>query len=570
LLVFHFLTKLSANASIATMVTASMPQIIRESNRFRQVLTILAKYGLARWLRRVPVPWIKKLLRDTEGHEIGNLTFDESVRCAITELGTTFIKLGQILSTRADLIGVDLAAELGQLRAHVAPESLESIVATVESELGSPLDALFAGFEPAPLASASIAQVHRARLHDGTEVAVKVQRKNIQQQIQTDLEILHRIAELAEHHSRSLRHYQPVNTAARFRSILLRELDFLREQQNMNEFIRNFRGDDRVKFARPITEMTTQQVLTMELLEGTEITCKRSIQALGLDPEAVADQGAKIFLDMIFRDGFYHADPHPGNILVLDTGRIGLLDCGMTGRIEFGLREQIENMLLTLANGDAHGLARAIVILGSVPAGFDEILLETDIDDFVAEYANRPLSEVNLSQALREMIELIRRHRITLPPGITLLLKVLIMLEGTSRSLNPTFSLAGLIAPYRVQALRRRYSPRRIRRQIEKQVQDWHELFTVFPGDLADILERVKRGQFDVHLDHRRLDSIINRLVSGVLTAALFMGSSALWSQQVPPLLFGASIPGFIGCGVAVLLGIAIFQSIRRSGRMDE
>ncbi len=193
----------------------------------------------------------------------------------------------------------------------------------------------------------------------------------------------------------------------------------------------------------------------MEFLSGTNLDATQELEAKGYDTQQLAVQGARIFLDMIFRDGFYHADPHPGNILVMDNGRIGLLDCGMVGRLNDGLRDQIEDMLLALAAGDARRLTRAVVYVGSVPPEFDEVGLESDIEEFVAEHAQCPLSELSLSRGrLREMIELIRRHRITLPSGITLLLKVLIMLEGTSKLLDPNFSLAELIAPYRVQALR--------------------------------------------------------------------------------------------------------------------
>jgi ubiquinone biosynthesis protein len=551
-------------------IASSVPQIVRDSNRFRQVITILAKYGLARWLSNSSIPWMNKLLRDAEGHEIGKLTFDESVRCAITELGTTFIKLGQILSTRADLIGVDLAAELSQLRANVPPESIDSIIATIEQELGKNVNDLFADFQRAPVAAASIAQVHRATMHDGTVVAVKVQRKDIEKHILTDLDILLRVAELAENHSRSLRHYQPVSTANKFRATLLRELDFRREQQNMLQFIRNFANDERVKFARPIEELTTARVLTMEFLSGTPVSAVATLKQQGLDASELANLGAGVFLDMIFRDGFYHADPHPGNILILDDGRIGLLDCGMVGRIEEGLRDQIENLLLSIAAGDSHQLTRTVVFLGSIPPDFEEMELENDIAEYVAEYTRIPLSELDLSHALREMIELVRRHKITLPASITLLLKVLVMLDGTSKIHDPDFSLAALIAPYRFQALKRRYSPSRLLRSMEENMRDWHEFLRILPANMGDILDRVKRGKFDVHLEHRRLDSIINRLVSGVLTAALFTGSSALWSRQVPPLLFDTSIPGFLGCAISIWLGLTIFRAIRRSGKIDD
>jgi len=552
------------------VISSSVPRLVRDSNRFRQVITILAKYGLARWLVAAPIPWIRKLLRDTEGHQLTELSFEDSVRCAITELGTTFIKLGQILSTRADLIGVDLADALSELRSNVPPESADSITETIERELGQPITEIFVDFDREPVAAASIAQVHRATLRDGTEVAVKVQRNDIEQQIRTDLDILMRIASLAESHLRNIRHYQPVNTVAKFRATLLRELDFKREQKNMFQFESNFEKDKRVKFAKPFPELTTDRVLTMEFMSGISLDSKQSLEDEGLDTLQLAETGAKIFLEMIFRDSFYHADPHPGNILVMEDGRIGLLDCGMVGRIESGLRDQIENMLLAVASGDARRLTRSVIHIGSMPSDFDEVVLENDIEEFIAEYATCSISELDLGSALREMIELIRRHHITLPSGITLLLKVLIMLEGTSKLLDPDFSLAELIAPYRWQALRRRYSPWQIRQHLEDHARDWHDLMRIFPSDLADILGRVKRGRFDVHLDHRRLDSIVNRLVSGVLTAALFMGSSALWSQQVPPLLFGTSIPGLLGCVAAVFLGLTIFRAIRRSSRIDE
>jgi len=544
--------------------------VIRDTNRFRQVITILAKYGLAQWLSSTPIPWIKTLLRDSEGQRITDLTFEQRVRRAVTELGTTFIKLGQILSTRADLVGVNLAKELGQLRGEVEPQPVDKILATIQQELGDHADNLFSDFQYEPLAAASIAQVHRARLKDGREVVVKVQRSGIEDKIHADLFIMMRLAELAESYSARLRHYQPVATAAKLRTSLLRELDFERELHNMLEFRRNFRKANKVRFAQPHQPLSSKRVLTMDYIEGERIDRSEAIQRLGLAPSEIAENGARIFLDMVFRDGFYHADPHPGNLLVQSDGRIAIIDCGMVGRIENSLRDQIEDMLLAVAHRNAHRLVSSIVYVGSVPNDFDEVLLESEVEEFISEYANRRLPHLNLSMALTEMIEIIRRHQITLPPALTMLLKVLIMLEGTSKSLDPEFSLAELIEPYHKQALLRRFSPGRLKQQAEEYTRDWIELMKILPSDTADILKRVKQGKFDVHLDHRRLDSIVNRLVSGVLTAALFVGSAALWSQQVPPLLFGSSVPGVLGCCTALVIGFGIYRAIRHSGSLDD
>ena len=542
---------------------------IRDTKRFRQVVSILAKYGLARWLSVSPVGWIKSLLKDKEGQRIADLTFEESVRGAITELGTTFIKLGQILSTRPDLIGMELAEELGQLRAEVLAESVESVLATIESELGDSVENLFASFDFEPLASASIAQVHRATTHDGREIVLKVQRKSIEANIKADLFILMRLAELAENHFSRLQNYQPVATAARFRTTLLRELDFQRELQNMVEFNQNFSGDSRVKFAQPLPEYSSRKVLAMDFVDGVRIDKTKRLEKEGHELSEVALRGARLFLDMLFRDGFYHADPHPGNLLVQKDGTLGVLDCGMVGRVEQGLRKQLEGMLLAIGRRDARRLARAIVYVGSVPSDFDEVSLETEVDEFLSEYTFRDLSELNLSNALKEVIALIRRHRIMLPSSLTLVLKVLIMLEGTSKILDQNFCLAEVIEPYQRELVLKRFSPFELKGRAEDYYRDWAELFRILPSDTADILDRVKRGKFDVHLDHRRLDTIVNRMVSGVLTAALFVGSAALWSQQVPPQIFNTSLPGALGCATALVLGYGIHRAIRHSGSLE-
>lgn len=276
-----------------------------------------------------------------------------------------------------------------------------------------------------------------------------------------------------------------------------------------------------------------------------------------------------MFVEMIFRDGFYHADPHPGNLMVLPGDVIGVLDCGMVGRLDDDLREQFEDMLLAATGQDAARLTDSVVRLGRVPGDFDRETLQAEIDEFVVDFGGQSVEEFDLSGALNGIVRIIRKHGIILPARVTMLLKVLVMLEGTSRELSPDFSLAALLGPYRDQAIRRRLSPMRMWRKMNSAYRDWSRLLEVLPGDLSDILGRVKRGSFDVHLEHRRLECSVNRLVLGIVTAALFVGSATLWSREVPPVFHGYSIPGALGCGVAVLIGGRLLRAISRSGSID-
>ncbi len=551
------------------MDVSHIPQLVRNSNRFREVVTILAKHGLASWMKAVHLDWVQRIFRNDKSPS-NDVSLEARIRLALTELGPTFIKMGQILSTRPDLIGFDLANELALLRSSTPADPPARVREMIASELGEPVDELFAEFDDLPLASASIGQVHRARLKTGEEVVVKVQHDGIEDNMLTDVDILTRLAEIAQEVSSQLRPYSPVATVGEFSRTLINELDFRREQRNLTAFRRNLRNTTYVHVPKPYPELSSRRVLTMEYLEGFFITDRTRLEAEQVDQEQLAKHGALVFLDMIFRDGFYHADPHPGNLIVLADHTIGLLDAGMVGRIDESLREEIESILLAVVEQDAQRISEVVVRLGSAPPDFEEAALRADIDDFVIQYARQSLGDFDLSGALRGMMSIIRKHKIIFPTKIAMLLKVLIMLEGASRQLSPTFSLAELLHPYSLRAVRRRMSPRRMWRKLEHAYRDWNRLLEMLPRDLADILHRVKKGKFDVHLDHRRLDTSVNRLVMGILSAALFMGSAMLWSRNTPPLLYGVSVVGAVGCALAVQLGWTVLRAIKRSGDIQK
>src|SRR5262245_11550514 len=344
----------------------AIPHLYRNVKRGTEIVATLSKYGLADWLAQTNIDFAKDRLSSRAGEAIARLTREARIRLTLTDLGPTFIKLGQLLSTRPDLVGRDLADELKQLQAATPADSQECIQKLVEMELGQPLDELFSEFELTPIASASIGQVHRARLKTGERVVVKVQHAGIEAKVREDLEVLAGLAQLAEQFP-EFKPYRPTANVAEMARTLRRELDFGREERNLNQFTELFRDDPTVCIPRVHIELSTSRVLTMDMIEGIPLSQPGLIEAAGLDREEVARRGANLYLQMIFTHGFFHADPHPGNILLLPGNVIGLLDFGMVGRIDERLRENIEDMLLAIVQHDTPLLVRIIKQIGQPP-----------------------------------------------------------------------------------------------------------------------------------------------------------------------------------------------------------
>jgi ubiquinone biosynthesis protein len=560
-----------------SMRIRSIPQSYRNVNRGIEILSVLSKYGLADWISRLNLDFAKGLLKDRDGEALARHTREARIRMALSELGPTFIKLGQLLGTRPDLVGAALASELKKLQTDAPADRPEVVRRTIQEELGQPMEDLFQEFDERPIASASIGQVHRAVLKSGQRVVVKVQHHAIANKIRKDVEVMGWIAQLAQRIP-EFATYRPVATLAEFQRTLLRELDFGREERNLLQFASRFADDPRVHIPAPFSELCTPRVLTMELLEGVKLSQAQQLTSEGFDLERLARNGAHLYLEMIFADGCYHADPHPGNLVLLPGSVIGLLDFGMVGRIDEELRENIEEMLLSIVNRDSVQLASIITRVGKVPPDLDETALRIDLDDFVSLYANQPLETFQLAKALSEMTEMIYRYRIMLPAQVGMLIKVLVTLEGTSKLLSPHFSLMEVMRPFQRKAMIRRFSPARRMRKLRRIYLDLEHLAGLLPRRVMDILEQVQTGKFDVHLDHRGLEPSVNRLVLGLLASALFMGSSLLLSQDVPPLLFqqptvfglhNVSLLGLGGCLVSLLLGLRLLRAIGKSGHLD-
>jgi len=540
------------------------------ARRFAEIVGVLAKYGLADWLSGADYDWLKNLLKSEKGESLHELSTSKRIRLALTDLGPTFIKLGQILSSRPDLVGPELTAELSLLQSQTDPDSYETVAARIEADLGSPPEQLFASFETEATASGSIGQVHRATLPDGTPVVVKVRHAGIENRITRDLDLLVGLAELAEDHSAPLQRFQPLATARHFQRTLLRELDFTYERRHIERFAASFEDDPTVRFPSVFPDYCSDRILTMDLLDGIAVSDLASLGRAGADLDLFARRGANLYLEMVFAHGFYHADPHPGNLLRLPGDVVGVLDCGMVGHLDESLREDIESMLLAAVNNDAVGLADAIVQVGQVPPEFDEDELRAEVSLILSEYLGQSVAEFDVGAALQRLFEMIREFRIVLPPGFAMLVKTLIILEGTARALSPGFSLASMIQPYYLRAVRRRYAPGRVAAEVGRGYRNWKRLFESLPRDLADILTRFRKGTLEVHMEHRRLESTVDRLVLGLLTSAIFLGSSITWAMEAPPTVQGISVIGGLGFLVSVGMGARLLLAIRRDHRDRE
>ena len=554
---------------MAAMKISSIPQIYRHVNRWGEILGVLSKYELAHWIGRLGPDFTKDLLKSRGGTAIARHPWQTRVRLAMSELGPAFVKLGQMLSTRPDLIGVELAEELQQLQDNVPADPPDVVRATIETELHRPLDEIFAVFAPEAMASASIGQVHQARLHSGEDVVVKVQHADIQRKVLVDLDILAGLAQLAERIP-EFQYYRPKAIVAEFQRTMRRELDFIREERNLQQFAGNFQGDPTVHVPRTYPELCTERVLTMELIRGIKLADTQQLVQRGFDLAELARRGANLYLTMIFCHGIYHADPHPGNVLVEDGNVLGLLDFGMVGRMDERLQDAMGEMLLAIGRHDAEHLTTVITRLGATPASLDRATLGLDVADFVAHYGTQPLEHFDLSGALKEMTEIIRRYHIMLPARVSMLIKMLITLEGTARMLNPRFSLVEVMAPYQKQLMWRRFSPLRRARKLRRLYGELEYVAEMLPRGVLDVLQQVQSGKFDVHLDHRGLEPSVNRLVLGMLASAIFLGSSLLLSRNVPPLIFDkVSAPGMMACVISIGLALRLWRAIGKSGKLD-
>ncbi len=560
------------------MQLSRLPRAWRGLRRSQQILAVLVKYGFGDLLgtlrlrhpliARMPVP-LPKL------RQIEELSRPERLRRAFEELGPAFIKLGQLLSLRPDLIPSEYASELAKLQDEVAPFPFAEVRKKIEEQLGKPLEQLFAEFDEEPLAAASLAQVHRARTKSGEEVAVKVQRPGIREVIRADLIVLEELAGLIARYVPESELYDPVGAVREFAKTLRHELDFIREGRNIELFRRNFAGDETVHIPGVFWELTTREVLTMEWIEGIKITDLEGLERAGLDRRQVALNGANLVLKQVFEHGFFHADPHPGNILVLEGNVLAPLDFGMVGRLDEPLQLQLGELLIGVVRKDIDRVIRALREMGSLDERTDPGGLRRDLADFIDRYYRVPLAQLEVGQLLDEALTLFREHRVRLPASLVMMGKALVIAEGVGRLLYPELDMITLAQPYIQRLVLRRLAPGREARAWTIALEESARLLRELPTELRLLLSRLRRGELRAQLEHRGLDRLIleldrasNRLAFALIIAALIVGSALVMQLPVGPKLWGLPLFGFLGFGLAAVLGFWLALAILRSGRL--
>ncbi len=560
------------------MRISSLPRYYRNLRRWQEIIVVLRRYGLADWLSNLRVDFIRDWLKDNQGVPLASYSREARVRMALTELGPTFIKLGQVLSLRPDLVGSEQAAELQQLQSQVPADPFEQIKAVVETELKLPINEAFSEFSELSMASASIGQVHAAKLIDGTPVVVKVQHVNIQAKVNEDLEVLRGLAMLAERIP-EFAVWQPRGIVEQLSRSIKRELSFSRELSNLLMFQASLKNFEGIVVPRAYAKLSSARVLTMERVEGQSIHCLSSPDALpDVDRIVIARRVSSLYVQSIFLKGHYHADPHPGNILIQEDGTIALLDFGMVGRIDDSLRGTIEQMLWAVMQQDSALLTSLIKRAGKIPASIDDAQLSNDVADLIATYGTQPLDSLDLSGALNDATDILHRHRITLPSQMGILIKTLVTLEGTLRLTCSSFSIIEAIQPMMGKLRWNRFSPRRQARRLRRMYVEIEGLVGRLPTQISSLVELVQEGKLDVHLSHRGLSPSINRMVLGLLTSSLLLGSSILMAAKVPPLLFmrggplglqDLSLMGLVGFVISTLVAFRILLAINKSGHLD-
>ncbi|SDI34117.1 ABC1 kinase family protein [Paraburkholderia phenazinium] len=569
---------------------------VRDIRRLHDIGAILVRYGFGDMVRRIGLAdALERAGRVLHWHDTqayAHMAPPERVRRALEDLGPTFVKLGQVLATRVDLFELEWITEFGKLHDHAPPSPWEAVQQQLIEDLGASPETVFAGFDPQPLAAASIAQVYIATLEDGTPVVIKVRRPGIRSIVESDLRLLAHATQIAEAQSPELRAFRPHEVVRQFSQSLRRELDLAEECRNAERIAENFVGytdadtpgstiagavpPSVIVIPRIYWQWTTERVCVQDRIEGIPGTNLLAVRQTGLDTSLLARRGACAVLKMIVDDGLFHADPHPGNVFYLQDNRIAFVDFGMVGHLTEERRDQLLSLLLGVFKNQPRQVADVLLDWTGENVT-DEAELVQDIDSFVDRYRRALLKQFHLAAMLSDLVAILRRHHLMLPPDLSLLVKAFITLEGMGRELDPGFDMGQELMPVLERAARARFMPAALLRRGWRAGGDTLALLASLPRDLSRLLRAARRGRLEIHVDvprlvqvSDRLDRAVSRLTIGIVVAALIVGSSIVMTVSGGPALLGLPVFGLFGFVGAVLGAIWLLVSVRRSGRVSD
>jgi ubiquinone biosynthesis protein len=552
--------------------------VVRDLPRLHAISLVFIRHGLGDLVRRLGVASLLERTGEVllwgEASRSAQLEPQQRLRLAFEELGPTFIKLGQMLSMRDDLLPPKWTTELARLRSNATPEPFERILPVIERSLGTPHTQAFTDLERQPVGAASIAQVHRARLHDGRAVVLKVRRPGIEAKVEADLRLLSHLARFVEAQVPEAHRYQPVRVVEEFRASTMRELDLANEAHNIERFERNFRDEPYVSIPHVFPQFTSEEMNVQEHIDGISAEDESALERAGLDLKLLAARGVDNVLKMILEDGFFQADPHPGNVIYLPGNRIAMIDFGMVGRLSLARRTQIIDLLAGITRRESAPMVDVLLDWAGDEA-VDEERLGSDVDELVADYGDLPVRDMRVGELIGRITTVMRTHGIVLPSDLTLMFKALVTLEGSGRKYDPEFVLADRLKPFVERALAARYAPAELGRRGGAGLGQLVDLVQAIPRDLARLLKDARRGRLRLRLDLERLDNFvgkldrtINRMTIGIMTASVVIGSSIVMTVTSGPQVFGIplfTVLGSLGYLLAFVNSVWVVLSIWRS-----
>jgi len=531
--------------------------LMRHRARLDEIAAVFAKYGLATWVQRgsglVSTHVMQGLVDRHVDPDIVAMSDGERFRRALTELGTAWVKFGQMLSLRPDVVGDDVAQELTKLQATVAPDPQGVAQALVERELGAAVTDVFGSFDPEPMASGSVAQVHRATLRDGATVAVKVLHDGIEHRVLADLELMEAIAAYLENEDPGIAQLRPTVIVSEFSQMLHDAIDLSYELQNLQRFTVNFADEPDIVLPTPYPELSRRRVLTMSLVSGAPFADRASVEATGWDVDTLVRRAAEIYLEMIFRDSLYHADPQPGNLLIPDGQHIAILDFGDIGRISSTRRRQLEDLVISAGTNDVDGFIDVIIEITTPPATVDMNKLRSQIDVWMNRYLLIGTGHLDMASIMSTGMQLLHENGLVLPADLSTLFRVMLQLQGLGRELETDVRVTELLQPYMKHMLAERFDPRRLARHAGRTIRGWDRLATSLPGDIEEIVHQIRAGRLAIEFRVHDSDGAVDNLVDGLIAAASVLGSAQLFSRRTGPNVGTISMPGLVAAGVGVL-----------------